>query len=182
MVMSGPMGRTMEDAERAIRQLRIDGRAMQEDAEVAVAELARATRTLRDAILDLARSGAQLRVELVGTTFAGRVVHVGDDVVRIARADRPLVDIAVSAISGVHSLPGSAGPATVSSGYPATLVARCRELVQASAGVEVGRRGLSSVAGQLMAATPTHVELAAVNGGTSLIPFAEIGWVERVDR
>lgn len=172
----------MEDAERTIRQLRIDSRAMQEDAEVAVAELARATRTLRDAILDLARSGADMRVELVGATFAGRVVHVGEDVVRIARTDRPLVDIAISAISGVHALPGDAGPATVSSGYPATLVARCRELVQASAGVEVGRRGLAPTAGLLVAATATHVELATVNGGTSLIPLAEIGWVERVDR
>lgn len=155
---------------------------MQEDAEVAVAELARATRSLRDAILDLARSGSELRVELIGATFSGRVVHVGEDVVRIARINRPSVDIAISAISGAHAVPGLAGKAAVSTGYPATLVGRCRELVQASAGVGIGRRGLSSVFGELAAATATHVELSTENGGTSLIPLAEVAWVERVSR
>ena len=174
------MGRTMEEAERTIRQLRVDARSMQEDAEVAVAELARATRSLRDAILDLARNGSELRVELVEATFSGRVVHVGEDVVRIARPGRPLVDIAISAISGVHAASSSIGQAGVSTGYPATLIARCRELLQASADVEVGRRGLSPVLGELTAATATHVELGTANGGVWLIPLAEMAWVERV--
>ena len=172
----------MEEAERTIRQLRVDARAMQEDAEVAVAELARATRSLRDAILDLARNGSELRLELVGATFSGRVVHVGDDVVRIARVDRPLVDIAISAIGGAHAAPSGAGQVAVSTGYPATLVARCRELLQASADVEVGRSGLAPVLGELRAATATHVELATADGGTWLIPLAEVAWVERVVR
>ena len=172
----------MEEAERTIRQLRVDARALQEDAEVAVAELARATRSLRDAILDLARNGSELRLELVGATFSGRVVHVGDDVVRLARADHPLVDIAISAIGGVHAAPAGSGMAAVSTGYPATLVARCRELLQASAEVELGRCGLAPVFGELRAATATHVELATSNGGTWLIPLAEVAWVERVAR
>lgn len=176
------MGRSMDEAERTIRQLRVDARAMQEDAEEAVAELAKATRSLRDAILDLARSGAELRLELAVTTFTGRVVHVGDDVVRIARTNRPLVDVAISALSGVHASQGCAGHASVSTGYPATLVARCRELLQGSAGVEVGRRSLVSVVGELRAATATHVELSTAKGGSWLIPLDEVAWVERTER
>jgi len=172
----------MDDAERTIRQLRVDARAMQEDAEGAVAELARATRSLRDAVLDLARNGSELRVEMSQATFTGRVVHVGEDVVRIARSDRPLVDIAISAIGGVHAASSSAHQAAVSTGYPATLVARCRELLQSSADVEVGRRSLAPVLGALQAATATHLELRAVNGGVWLIPLAEVAWVERVVR
>lgn len=181
-VVSEPMGRTMDDAERTIRQLRVDARAMQEDAEVAVAELARATRSLRDALLDLARNGSELRLELAGATFNGRVVHVGEDVVRLARIDRPLVDISISAISGVHAADSSAGQAAVSTGYPATLVARCRELLQVNAGVEIGRRGLPPVLGELKAATATHVELETAAGGVWLIPLVEVAWVERVAR
>ena len=81
------MGRSMEDAERTIRQLRVDARALQEDAEQAVAELARATRTLRDALLDHARAGASMRLELASATIVGRIVHVGDDVVRVVSPD-----------------------------------------------------------------------------------------------
>jgi len=172
----------MDEAERAIRQLRVDARAMQEDAELAVAELARATRSLRDALLDLARSGADLRVEVCEATFSGRVVHVGEDVVRIARSDRPLVDIAISALSGVHAESPSGVHAPVSTGYPATIVARCRELLQASAGVEIGRRSAAPVVGEMQAATATHVELVTPNSGIWLVPLAEVAWVERVTR
>jgi len=170
----------MEEAERTLRQLRVEARQLQEDAEAAVAELARATRSLRDAILDLARNGSELRLELAGTSFTGRVVHVGEDVVRLARSDRPLVDVAISAIGGAHAASSSVGQVAVSTGYPATLVARCRELLQASAGVEIGRRSLAPVVGDLKAATATHVELATPSGGVWLIPLAEVAWVERV--
>ena len=177
-----PMGRSMDDAERAIQRLRVDARAMQEDAELAVAELARATRSLRDAMLDHARAGSAIRLELGGTTFAGRVVHVGDDVVRLVRADRDPVDVAISALSGVHVAAPDAGPCSVSTGYPATLLARCRELLQANTEVEIGRRVLSPVRGTLAAATATHIEADTSDGGAWLVPLAEVAWIERLGR
>lgn len=172
----------MEEAERTIRQLRVDARAMQEDAEGAVAELARATRSLRDALIDLGRTGVDVRVELAGKNVVGPVVHVGDDVVRLVRVDRRVVDIVISAIGGVHATPVLAGHATVSTGYPATMLARCRELVQAGAGVELGRRRHDPVVGELAAATSTHVELVTSRSGVALVPLAEVAWVERLER
>ncbi len=180
--VSMPMGRSMEDAERTIRQLRVDARAMQEDAELAVAELARATRTLRDALLDLARAGSPIRLEVADAMLAGAVVHVGDDVVRLVRPDRGVVDVAISALAGVQAEAATSGHATVSVGYPASLLARCRELLQVNAHVEIGRRTRPPVLGALQAATPTHVELSAVGDVTWLVPLAEVAWVRRVDR
>lgn len=172
----------MDDAERTIRRLRIDARADQEDAEAAVAELSRAVRTLRDALLDHARSGATMRVEVGESSFGGRVVHVGDDVVRVVVGDQPAMDIAVSAIDGVFVSAEPSGPVVVSSGYPKTILARCRELVQGNAEVEIGRRALPAIAGLLMAVSATHLEVAPTGGGVWLVPIAEVAWVARTGR
>lgn len=172
----------MDDAERTIRRLRSDSRADQEDAEAAAAELSRAVRSLRDALLDHARSGAEMRVEVGGSSFVGRVVHVGDDVIRIVVADQSPMDIAVSAMSAVFVSGESSRPVAVSSGYPATLLARCRELLQVNAEVEIGRRSSPPIAGTLMAATATHVEVAPAGGGVWLVPIVDVSWVLRTGR
>lgn len=171
----------MDETERAIQQLRVDARALQEDAEAAVAELARATRNLRDAVLDHARSGARFRIEVGDVVFAGQVVHVGDDVVRLVVGDRAPVDLAISAVRLVRSSPGETASAPVSVGYPATLLARCRELLQVSASVELGRRTGTPLLGSLVAATSTHVELAGRGAETMLVPLGEVAWVSRSD-
>lgn len=169
----------MDETERAVQQLRIDARALQEDAEAAVAELARATRSLRDAVLDHARAGGRVRIEIGGVVFAGQVVHLGDDVARVVVADRGPVDVALSAVGSIQVSLGPQGPSPVSTGYPATLLARCRELLQVNALVEVGRRTLGPVSGEMMAATATHLELGGRSGDVWLIPLDEVAWVAR---
>lgn len=173
------MGRTMDEAERTLRALRSDERADREEAEAAVAELARSQRSLRDAVLDLARSGAPVRVELSTAVVAGRVVHVGDALVRVVNGQGDVVDVALDASMAVVFEGGRHLPATVTTGYPATLLARCRELVQANAAVEIGRRGGTVLVGALVAATSTHLELDGGDGEVVLVPLAEVASVAR---
>lgn len=175
------MGDSMDETERTIRRLRVDARAMQEDAEAAVAELAMATRTLRDAVLDHARSGATMRFEVGAAGLSGRVVHVGGEVVRLVVADGPPIDIALDAVSLIRVSNGVAGRATVTTGYPDTLVARCRELVQSNARVAVGLRAGPTVSGGLVATTSTHLELDSPSG-VSLIPLVSVAWISTSDR
>ena len=173
------MGNSMDDTERAIQRLRVDARALQEDAEAAVAELALATRTLRDAVLDQARSGARFRVQVGDVALVGDVIHVGDEVMRLAVADRDPVDIVIDAVGAIRTTPGEGRSAAVSVGYPATLLARCRELLQSRAEVELGRRSGPSVLGALVAATPTHLELVGRSGEVWLVPQSDVVYVAR---
>ncbi len=176
------MGDSMDDTERTIRRFRVDARAMQEDAEAAVAELAMATRTLRDAVLDHARSGATMRLEIGPAALSGRVLHVGSEVVRLAVADGSPIDVALEAVSLVRILPAEAGRAAVTTGHPETVLARCRELVQANAEVEIGLRTGGTSTGVLLAATSTHLQLESSNGGVLLIPMASLAWIGPSDR
>ncbi len=171
------MGDSMDDTERTIRRFRVDARAMQEDAEAAVAELAMATRTLRDAVLDHARSGAAMRFEIGTAALSGRVRHVGSEVVRLAVADGSPVDVALDAVSLVRVVPGDAGRVAVTTGHPETVLARCRELVQVNAEVKIGLRAAETATGVLLAASSTHLELASSTGGALLIPMASLAWI-----
>ena len=177
-----PMGDSMDDTERTIRRFRVDARAMQEEAEAAVAELAMATRTLRDAVLDHARSGATMRVEIGTSVLSGRVLHVGSELVRLAVADGAPIDVALEAISLIRVLPADTGRATVTTGHPETMLARCRELVQVNAEVDIGLRAAATATGALLAATSTHLELASTAGGTLLIPMTSLGWIGPSER
>jgi hypothetical protein len=172
----------MDDAERTIRRLRADARSQQEDAEVVVAELAKASRTLRDAVLDHARSGHGIRIELGETWLSGTVVHVGDDLVRIVVADHTSIDVVLPAVSALRISGGGNGPATVSTGYPDTLLARCRELVQTNARVEIGRCSAPPITGELQAATGTHLEVDVGSNNRWLVPLDAVCSIRRVER
>ena len=173
------MGDLMDDTERTIRRLRIDAREQQEEAEAVVAELARASRSLRDAVLDLARAGRMLRVEVGGAVIAGTAVHVGTDLVRIAGAGREPTDVAFDAISGIQATTDGGPSRPVSTGYPDTILARARELVQVNARVEIGRRDAPAVNGELMAATSTHLEIEDGSRRSWIVPAAGIAWMRR---
>ena len=175
------MGDLMDDTERTIRRLRIDARRQQEEAEAVVAELARASRTLRDAVLDHGRAGRGLRVEVGESVIVGRAVHVGTDLVRIMGSDRQPVDVAFAAVSGIQVSGGDSGSASVSTGYPDTLLARARELVQVNAGVEIGRFAAPAIRGRLMAATVTHLEVDDPGDRSWIVPAGAVAWIRRSD-
>ena len=174
------MGELMDEAERTIRRLRADARERQEDAEAVVAELAMASRTLRDAILDHARAGNSFRVELASTTLSGTVVHVGADLIRLVATDGRAVDVALAAVSAVRVEPSSRAAAPVTIGHPQSVLARCRELVHVNAEVEIGRPGPWVIKGRVMAATASHLELADDTAGSWLVPIGAVCWVRQV--
>lgn len=176
------MGDLMDDAERTIRRLRADARAQQEDAEAVVAELAMASRTLRDAVLDHARCGRIIRIDLGDASLSGTVVHVGAELVRIVGSDHVPVDVVLRAVSALRVSGSDQGPATVSTGYPDTLLARCRELVQSNARLEIGRSLGPPVIGELVAATGTHLEIDAASYGQWLLPLDAVCSVRRAER
>ena len=176
------MGDLMDDAERTIRRLQADAREQQVDAEAVVAELAMASRTLRDALLDHARSGCSIRLELGDTSLTGTVVHVGDELVRVVMIDQRSIDVGLAAVSAVRITGRGRAAATVSTGYPATLLARCRELVQVNARVDIGRSGASSISGELLAATATHLEIDGGSSGRWLVPLDAVCSVSRLER
>lgn len=169
----------MDDADREVQRLRLESRGDREDAEASAAALAAATRSFRDAILDHARSGAELRVDVAGASMSGRVVHVGEDLVRLVTADLPSIDISIGAIDGVFVREAPIRPTAVSTGYPATMLARCRELVQVNADVRMGRRSSSVIVGTLTAVSATHVEVAPQAEGNWLLPLGDLAWVAR---
>jgi hypothetical protein len=170
----------MDDAERTIRRLRAGAREQQEDAEAVVAELAMATRTLREAVLDRARRGCAIRIELGSTVLLGTVVHVGSELVRLSSGDREMVDVVLDAVSAMRIEASEGNVAPVSTGYPETLLARCRELVQVNAEVEIGRSNAPVLRGRIMAVNATHLELLDGVGGSWLVPTGAVGWVRRV--
>lgn len=176
-----PMGDVMDEAERRIRQLRIDARAQQEDAEAAVAELARASRTLRDAVLDHARAGRQFRIEIGETNLTGSVVHVGSGLVRVAGVDTGAIDVALDAVTGLQATASDRAATSVSTGYPDTLVARARELVQVNARVEIGRRVGRPVRGDLVAVSTTHLELDGGEDRIVLVPLENTASIRRIN-
>ncbi len=176
------MGNLMDEAERTIRRLRADARQQQADAELVVAELAMASRTMRDAVLDHARSGRLIRLELGGTSLGGSIVHVGDELVRMVLADQRSIDVALAAVSGVRVVDEDGRPANVTTGYPSSLLARCRELVQVNARVEIGRIDAPPIIGDLLAATGTHLEVGDGSNARWLLPLDAVGSVSRVER
>jgi len=175
------MGDLMDEAERTIRRLRADAREQQEDAEAVVAELAMAARSLRDVVLDHARQGRSIRAEIGSTILAGSVVHVGADLLRLVGPERPPIDLVLSAVTSIRSVDLGGDQRTVSVGYPDTLLARCRELVQVNARVEMGRHDAGSIRGALMAATASHFELVDDADGAWIVPIDSAVWVGRID-
>lgn len=179
----------MDAHERRLRRLRLDAREQLEDAETTALELARATRTLREALLDEARQGCEIHLEFANgdrsghglATFElrGVVEHVGDEVIRVCAADGQRTDVVIGALVGVRTVRPGRGATTVGVGYPQTMVARLRELVQVNARIELGRRSGPPVIAELRAVTPSHVELRGNADSTQFVPLPEIAWVRR---
>jgi hypothetical protein len=165
--------------ERELRRLRAEAREQLEEAEAVALELAAATRSLRDALLDEGRLGHELRIDLAGTTLVGRAEHVGASVLRLMSADGTRRTISIPAIDGVLVDRRDSSASLVSVGYPETVEACLREWVQVGAVVEIARRTSPAVIGVLRAVTPTHVELAQDDGRAVLVPHTAVAWARR---
>lgn len=166
--------------ERELRRLRAEAREQLEEAEAVALELAAATRSLRDALLDEGRLGHELRIDLADTTLVGRAEHVGASVLRLVGADGTRRTISIPAIEGVAVDRRESSASLVSVGYPETVEARLREWVQVRAAVEIARRNSPVVSGVLRAITPTHVELIQDGDRALLVPHDAVAWARRL--
>lgn len=143
----------MDLEHRRLRALRLEAAAEQAEVEQSTAELDAAGRSMADVFFELGTMGSEIVCELVSGPVRGQVMHVGAELVRVVGADATETDVAIRHIHGVRTV-AEGLPATVTSGHPATIVARCRELANSQIRVEVARplglpmRGLVKVAGE----------------------------------
>ncbi len=150
--MAAADGGAVDLEHRRLRALRLEAAAEQAEIEHSTGELEAAGRSMVDVCFELGTAGAEVVCEMVSGPVRGRISHVGAELIRIVSADAAEVDVAVAQIHGLRTV-GEGQPGTVTSGHPSTVVARCRELANMSARVEVARpvglpmRGLLTVAG-----------------------------------
>ncbi len=140
------------------RRWHLEWRQRQEEVEDAEAALAGSTRTLRDLFVDEARRGRSMSVHLPGRVVAGRIVHVGVDVVGVDDGRLGRLVAPVSAIEVVHVGEPST-PGVVTTGHPGTLVAAARSAVQGRSVVEIATGTAGTTTGRLRTVSADHLVL-----------------------
>ncbi len=163
--------------EREIRRLRLEARANLEEAEAAVGELAAASRTMTDIIGDLGRLAVPVVLDIPVRQIHGLIVHVGTEVIQLETPGGEVFDVAVAAIAGVRSSGHSRGAVQISTGHPASMIARLRELSAASQRVTVGRYFASELVGTLLVAGVNHVQLEDNQSKMWFLPASSVAWV-----
>ncbi len=145
--------------ERSVRRIRQEARSFQEDVEASVAELAASDRTLRDVLIDYGKQGFELRVEVADRYLVGRIEHVGKSVLRLVLSEGRKVDIAIEHVVGIRRVGITVLPGEVTSGHPASLIARLRESVQTQEMVHVERVSGEAIDGRVVAVLDSAVEI-----------------------
>ncbi len=175
--------------ERSVRRIRQEARSFQEDVEASVAELAASDRTLRDVLIDYGKQGFELRVEVGDRYLVGRTEHVGKSVLRLVLSEGRKVDIVIEHIVGIRRVGSDVLPGEVTSGHPASMIARLREAVQTQEMVHVERVNGEAIDGRIIAVLDTAVEIESdssqakgmkSNGLQWLVPIDAIIWIWRI--
>ncbi len=176
--------------ERSVRRIRQEARSFQEEVEASVAELAASDRTLRDVLIDYGKQGFELRVEVVDRYLVGRIEHVGKSVLRLVLSEGRKVDIVVEHIVGIRRVGSELLPGEVTSGHPASMIARLREAAQTQEMVHIERVSGEAIDGRVVAVLDTAVEIesgstragAGQSGATVqwLVPIDAIIWMWRL--
>lgn len=170
----------MDDHERELRRLRLADRERREDIEASEAELAMATRSLPDALVDLGRVGSVVRLDAVDRSRSGVIVHVGAGVVTV-RSDAGIDEVvSLGHVEGVRpvgavplgSLPSLSSGEPVRYGHPHSVVAFARSLIGET--VRLERRSTPPVAGRIDGVSDDLVLLGGTDGLQRLIPLASV--------
>lgn len=164
--------------DRILRQIRQEARELQEEIEASVADFAASDRTLREALIDYAKLGHEMRIELAGRVLVGYVEHVGAQIVRLVTNEGQRVDVVLDAVAGIRVAGDALRPGTVTSGHPSTLLARLREAVQTQERLHLERRSGEALEGQVIAVLDVAIQLRA-GSVTWLLPMAEICYLWR---
>lgn len=173
--MEGPNG--LQDA---LRELRAEHRAAQEELEEASQLVERAGRSLDEVALDFLYRGDTIRVTVADRSWTGTVVHVGVGVMTLRTPTKVEVDIAYPGVTSMRVVERArVGGRSRTSKHPGEIVARLRELQNSGEEVQVGGRHLLSIEGTVQVVARSHVELRGRDGSEWVVPLSELDYLSR---
>lgn len=168
------------DLDEALRELRADRQAAQEELEETSRLIERAERSLDEVALDFLYRGDSLRVTVGARSWTGIVVHVGVEVMTLQTPGGTEVDLAYEGLTSMRVVERARGGGrSRTSKHPGELIARLRELENTEEVVEVGGRNLAPVEGKVEVVARGHIEVCSRQGAEWILPLGEIGYVIR---
>ena len=170
-----------DDLENALRQLRAEHRAEQEEIEEAAERTERATRPLAEVALEYLYRGDRIRITVGQRSWTGVVVHVGSGMMTLRTQADIEVDLAYSGLTSMRVVKRTrSGGRSRTSKHPGELVARLRDLENTGETVEIGGRSLTpGIEGTVDVVARSHVEFRGRDGSEWVVPLTEIDLVIR---
>lgn len=169
------------ELEDALRELRAEHRAEQEEIESATERAERSSRPLAEVVLEYLYRGDGIRVAVGQRSWTGVVVHVGAGMMTLRTTSEVEIDLAYGGLASIRVVQRArAGGGTRTSKHPGELVARLRELENSGEAVEIGGRTLSpGIEGTVDVVARSHVEFRGQDGSEWIVPLSEIDVVIR---
>ncbi len=143
------------------------------------AELERSTRSLVDVLVDEGRQGSNVRLETLAGDVEGTIDHVGVELTTIDTGGGA-VAVGLDTVTALSVTREGDSAHRVTRGHPESLLATARELASRGATVELGRPSGLPLAGTIVAAGPSHVELETI-AGACFVPVSAICWLRTLD-
>lgn len=167
--------REMDEHEREVRRLRIEARERLVEIEEAEGELALATSSIVDFLLDSAALGSDVRLELMDRPRVGRVVHVGVDVVTLLDEEGRRSVVSLAHLEGVHvDVPTREAGPSWTRGHPGTMLAHVRSLIDHPGRVMIERRSTPPIDGRVLGVAKDHLSFETTAGSAMLVPLDSI--------
>ena len=169
------------DLENALRELRAEHRAEQEEIEEATERTERATRPLAEVALEYLYRGDNIRVTVGQRSWTGVVVHVGSALMTLRTQAGIEIDVAYRGLTSIRVVErASSGGRSRTSKHPGELVARLRDLENTGETVEIGGRSfVTGIEGTVEVVARSHVEFRGRDGSEWVVPLTEIDLVIR---
>lgn len=170
-----------DDLEAALRELRAEHRAEQEEIEEATERAERAARPLAEVALEYLYRGDSIRVAVGQRSWTGVVVHVGSGMMSLRTQAGAEVDVSYIGLTSIRVVQRArTGESTRTSKHPGELVARLRDLENSSEAIEIGGRSLvPGIEGTVDVVARSHVEFRGRDGSEWIVPLSEIDVVIR---
>lgn len=165
------------ESERIMGEMRIEQRSYLEEVEDAVAETEAASTTLDLRLMQLGNRAVEVAAEVADRQIRGRVIHVAGNLATIETIGGAQFCFHLNRVMAFRFVDTPGETRGVSTGHPATLVAKLREMWTAGDRCTVGRITGPAVLGDLQAVTDRHIELVDPQGNNWLIPLETIAWI-----
>lgn len=168
------------ELELAARRFRLEREEEQTELEEMEEEARDRVLDLPFSLLELQWRGDLTRVHVAGRSFAGRVVHVGEDVVTLATNPGAFVDVRLDRVVAFNVIERSRESGSGRRAPdPRRVVARLREIADSPHEAEFGTIGDVRVSGRVQRVHSDHVVVRSVEGTEWLLPMGAIVYVVR---